>query len=112
MKQINFRIDENIYEILELISKQINESIPNISKRIILENIVDVRINIALEAYKQCKIGFKKAWKISGLSFFEFNNLLIKNNIESPISEDLDDKIIETALQINENDIFKKISRK
>jgi len=107
MKQINFRVDEEVFEILKIISTQLNETIPNLSKRLILDNIRELRKEIALKGYQEEKLSLKTAWKISGLSFLEFNNLLVKKNIEPPIPEELDDKLIEIALKIEENDIFK-----
>ena len=107
MKQINFRVEESVFEILKIISTQLNETIPNLSKRLILENIGELRKKIALHGYQEGKLGLKTAWKISGLSFLEFNNLLVKNNIEPPIPEELDDKLIEIALKIEKKDLFK-----
>lgn len=107
MKQINFRVEEEVFEILRMISIQLNETIPNLSKRLILEHMGDLRKKIALKGYQEAKLSLKTAWKISGLSFLEFNNLLVQNNIEPPIPEELDDKLIEIALKIEEKDIFK-----
>ena len=107
MRQINFRLSDEEYDILDLLSHHLNESIPNLSKRILLENLADIRIKIALKAYQKNKIGLKKAWKLSGLSFFEFNKLIVENNIEPPIPEELDDKLIEIALDIKQEDLFK-----
>ncbi len=87
---------------IDSLSTQLNETIPNISKKIILENLGEIRKKIALQGYKENKIGLKKAWKISGLTFFEFNNLLVQNNIEPPIPEELDDKLIDISLKIEE----------
>lgn len=108
MKQINFRVDEELYEILKLLASQLDESIPNLSKKIILDNLSDIRKKIALKGYEEKKIGLKKAWKISGLSFLEFNNLLIESNIEPQISDNLDDKLIDIALNIKKSDILKE----
>jgi predicted HTH domain antitoxin len=75
MKQINFRLTDEEYDLLNLLSVNLNESIPNLSKKILLENLSDIRTKIALKAYQENKIGLKKAWKLSGLSFFEFISL-------------------------------------
>jgi predicted HTH domain antitoxin len=107
MKQLNFRLSDEEYNILEVLSHHLNESIPNLSKKILLENLAEIRIKIALTAYQENKIGLKKAWKLSGLSFLEFNNLLVEHQIEPPIPEALDDKLIEIALDIKKEDLFK-----
>jgi len=107
MKQINFRLSDEEYNILEVLSHHLNESIPNLSKKILLENLAEIRIKIALTAYQTHQIGLKKAWKLSGLSFFEFNKLVVEHQIEPPIPEELDDKLIEIALDIKKEDLFK-----
>ncbi|MHA1266845.1 MAG: UPF0175 family protein [Candidatus Helarchaeota archaeon] len=108
MRQINFRLTEEEYESLRLLAIHLGESVPKLSKRILLENLTEVRVKIALEAYRTNKIGLKKAWKLSGLSFPEFNKLLVEKNIEPSIPEELDDKLIKIALKIKEEDVFKK----
>ncbi len=108
MKQINFRLSEEEYESLKLLAIHLNESVSNLSKRILLENLSEIRVRIALKAYQENKISLKRAWKLSGLSFPEFNKLLVENHIEPPIPEELDDKLIEIALDITEEDVFKR----
>ena len=108
MKQVNFRLADEEYELLMLLAEQLNDSVPNLSKKILLENISDVRKKVALKAYEQKKIGLKKAWKLSGLTFYEFNELLVANDVEPNIPDDVDDKLINLALNIKKEDILKK----
>ena len=56
MKQINFRVNNEIYEILQMLASQLNISIPNLSKKIIMDKLSEIRIKIALKGYKKKRL--------------------------------------------------------
>ncbi len=106
MKQINFRLTEEEYEIIKEIASVMEKSIPNLLKELSLKELTTVRRKIALDLYAQKKVGFKRAWKLSGLSFYEFQQALISAHIEPNIPEELEDKMIAGALSLRKEDIF------
>ncbi|MHA1646311.1 MAG: hypothetical protein ACTSVL_01960 [Promethearchaeota archaeon] len=106
MNQINFRLSKDEYDIVKLMAKLSNHSIPALIKDLTKSEIKKRGKKMALELYKQNKIGFKTAWKISQLSFHEFTHFLVNNGIEPHISEDLDKKMVNIADNLNFNDIF------
>ncbi|MHA1720440.1 MAG: UPF0175 family protein [Promethearchaeota archaeon] len=106
MNQINFRLSKDEYEIVKLLANLSNLSVPAMIKEFTKAEIKKKGKKLALELYKQNRIGFKKAWKISQLSFHEFTQLLVENNIEPHINEDIDDKMINLVDNLNFDDIF------
>lgn len=57
----------------------------------------EIKIPVILELYKTGKIGFKRAWLMSGLSFPNFAHLLNENDIDPHISESLEEKMFHIA---------------
>ncbi|MHA1728027.1 MAG: hypothetical protein ACTSWY_04780 [Promethearchaeota archaeon] len=106
MKQINFRLTEDEYEIVDNISKILDKSIPSLLKEIGMKEIEKICPKLALNLYRNNKIGLKKAWKLSRLTFFEFIQLLIENNIEPNIPDELDEKMVDLAQNLKISDIF------
>lgn len=106
MNQINFRLSKDEYDTVKLIANLSNISIPALIKDLTKSEIKKRGKKLALELYKQNRIGFKKAWKISQLSFHEFTQLLVNNGIEPHISEELDKKMVNLADSLNFDDIF------
>lgn len=101
MKQINFRIEDDFYQILSLIAAQLKVSIAEISKQFILDKMSEKRLEISLQLYQQGKIGLKKAWRLSGLTAFEFRRILIEKNIEPVSDPKTEDQALENALQLD-----------
>ncbi|HMF33978.1 MAG TPA: hypothetical protein VKK79_21315, partial [Candidatus Lokiarchaeia archaeon] len=108
LKQINFRLTEEEYEVIQQIAAILEKSIPTLLKELSLKELTDVRKKIALNLYEQKKIGLKRAWKLSGLSFYEFQQAIIAANIEPNIPEELVDKMIAGALSLRKEDLFPK----
>lgn len=106
MYQINFRVSSEEYEIIKLYSEFSDKSIPSIMKENALIEIKKKAKILAIELYRQNKIGFKQAFKLSFLSFHEFIQLLIENDIEPNISDELDNCLIENVKKITFEDIF------
>ena len=72
MAQINFRVDNSIKLIMDILARNEGKSIAQIAKEYILKNIEPVRVDLAFNLLKEGKIGRKKAWKISGLEYSLF----------------------------------------
>lgn len=106
MKQINFRLSDQEYKNFEEMAKILKKSVPSLIKEISLNELNKLNRDLSLELYKKGQIGFKKAWLLSGLDFMEFINLLVENKIEPNIPDDLDNKMIESALNTSIEDIF------
>ena len=106
MNQINIRLSKEEYAIVKLIADLSNLSIPALIKDLTRTEIKKKGKKLALELYKQNTIGFKNAWKISQLSFHEFTQFLVDNNVEPHISEDLDKKMIKMVDQLHFDDLF------
>ncbi len=83
-----------------------DKSIPNLLKELSLKELNAMRQKFALDLYAQKKMGFKRAWKLSGLSFSEFLQAIIAAHIEPNISEELEDKMIAGALALRKEDLF------
>jgi len=100
MKQINFRLTEDEYQLVELISKYLQKSVPTLLKELGMKEIKVKGVELALNLYKNNKIGLKKAWKLSQLPFHEFSQLLVENGIEPNIPDDLDQEMIDKPSNI------------
>ncbi|MCF2141794.1 MAG: hypothetical protein K9W44_17205 [Candidatus Lokiarchaeota archaeon] len=88
MAQINFRIDKEIKEIVDIISKNLGISAAELAKQATLKEISRLRVNLAFNLLKAGKIGRKRAWTISGLSTLEFLNEWTKRGVEEVISDE------------------------
>jgi predicted HTH domain antitoxin len=106
MKQINFRLSEQEYNIAEELAKLLGTSVPALLKEMGLKELNEVRVNLALDMYRKHKVGLKRAWKVSGLPFLEFLHVLSEHKIEPDIPEELEEHMIATALELNLDDIF------
>ena len=86
MGQINFRIEEDVKEIIDLIAENRGISTAELAKRATLKEISEIRVDLAFQLLKEGKIGRKRAWKLSGLSTLEFLNEWTKHGAEEVIS--------------------------
>ena len=75
---------------------------------LVLEKSQEKRLDIALLLYEKGKIGLKRAWKLSGLTVFEFRRILIEKEIDPPYEEKIENQALENALSINLNEHRKK----
>jgi uncharacterized protein (DUF1778 family) len=72
MDQINFRIDSEDGEIAKLLAESTGTTLADIARRAFLKEIRPKRVDLAFKILAEGKIGFKRAWKISGLEYREF----------------------------------------
>jgi len=101
IKQVNFRINDEEYQILSLIAESSHLSIAELSRKLIFEKSSQFRQDLALQLYQNGKIGLKQAWKIYGLSSIEFQQLMNSKNIELYYDEKLEEKTLATALSLD-----------
>ncbi len=94
MAQINFRVNKEIKNIVDFISKTKGISAAEIAKRATLKEISDMREKIAFDLLKKGKIGRKKAWSLSGLSAMEFLKKWTENECEEKIPDSTVEKEI------------------
>ena len=92
MAHINFRIDEEIKDIIDLIAEMQGITAAELAKRATLKEISSERVEIAFRLLAEGKIGRKKAWKISGLGAHEFLNEWTRRDAEEKIDEGSMDK--------------------
>lgn len=88
MAQINFRVDKDIKEIIDFISRNLGISAAELAKKATIKEISLIRVKIAFELLKTGKIGRKRAWTLSGLSSMEFLNEWTKRGAEEQLSEE------------------------
>ena len=100
MKQINYRLSEEEYYLAREMAKLLGKSVPALLKEMGLKEINDARVNLALNLYANDKIGLKRAWKLSCRPFIEFLHLLKEHDIEPNLSDELEDKMMDNALNL------------
>lgn len=69
--------------------------------------ISNIRVDLAFKLLNEGKIGFKKSWIISGLSYQEFLNEWSKRGITEEISEEAMEKGNELALSLSLEELKK-----
>ncbi|MHA1784665.1 MAG: UPF0175 family protein [Candidatus Helarchaeota archaeon] len=111
MKQINFRLTDEEYQFIEELAKVLGKSVPSLLKELSMKEIDTIRIKMALELYADNKIGLKKAWKLSNLPFIKFLEQLQERDIEPNIPNELDEKMVNLALNLKMDEIFSNKSK-
>ncbi len=89
MYQINFRVGENEKEILEKIARIKNISLAELSKRFVMKELEQLRVDIAFDLMQEGKISKKKAFKMSGLTYYEFMHEGVKRKVTEKLPEEL-----------------------
>jgi len=68
-------IDEDLVELLTEVSEASETSISSILSEYLNDKLADDRVELSVQQYKAGNLTAMKAWKLSGLSFDEFNAL-------------------------------------
>lgn len=108
MRQINFRIDDDGYALIKRLAEERDVSIAEFAKQLVLERVGELRLEVALALYAGGKIGLKRAWRLSGLEYFEFRRALIGRDIEPRYDAELEDKTLTNALSLDLNQFRKQ----
>jgi len=106
MKQINLYVDEKSFKALKYFAKEVDMPTSTLAKQITIPEIKKFLVDKSIEEYKSGRIGFKRAWKLSRISFFEFVNELIKQDIEPPLSEKVQDYGEEVRKKVRDDEVF------
>ena len=72
MEQINFRVQADEKRVLQAIADVKGISVPELVKQTVLKEITPIRVALAFQLLREGKIGRKRAWVMSGLSYHEF----------------------------------------
>jgi len=112
MEQINFRVQEDEKRVLKALAEIKGISIPELVKQAVLKEIAPVRANLAFQLLKDGKIGRKRAWVISGLSYHEFMVEWSKREAEEAIPEESTEKELRLVENIDLTKYLRKPSPK
>ena len=107
MEYINFRLSKIEKEILTEIANSRGISAEEFIKNSIFKEMAPFRVNLAFNLLKEGKIGFKRTWKISGLTYHEFLIEWSKCGAEEKISQIEEEKNLKTALSLDLAPYFK-----
>ncbi|MHA1584358.1 MAG: DUF6290 family protein [Promethearchaeota archaeon] len=111
MGQINFRISEDEKAILQLYAQIKGLTVTELVKNHIFEMISQDRIDLAFKLLEEGKIGRKKTWKISGLNGQEFLKEWTRRNAEEKIPDELTEKTLKFALNLDSIDFLKNTKK-
>lgn len=106
MKQINFRVSDDEYELVAMVAKILGKPVPAMMKDLGFKALRDASIDLAVNLYKDGSIGLKRAWMMTGLEFHEFTGLLVDRGIDPPDSVELVDRAIASARNTRIEDMF------
>ena len=101
MQQVNFRLSKEEKEILQQIARTKGISIAELAKNAVLNEIKKDRIEIAFSLLKEGKIGKKRAFIFSSLTYNEFTLELNRRNIQEICSQEAFELGFEIALNLD-----------
>lgn len=99
MHQVNIRISEEEFKVLDLISKKENIPITSLFKSIVGPSFENWKIQKIIELHQKGSIHFKEAAALSGLSLIEFLNKIKESGIKPEFTEEMElasERIAET----------------
>ncbi len=105
-KQLNMLLQAEKVDALEFFAKEEHLPHTTLAKKIFLEAMEKFLVNESINLYAKGRIGLKKAWKLSGLSFFGFLKELEKRKIEPPLSASVQEFGEKVAKKIKREEIF------
>ncbi|MFV2014076.1 MAG: hypothetical protein ACC656_01485 [Candidatus Heimdallarchaeota archaeon] len=97
MAQINLKLTNDEYDLLQYYAEKSNIPTSTALKSIIKEYFDQWKIDYLLKEYCSGRLGFKKAWKMSGLQFNEWLLTLEKSDLELELPEIIEKKSEEIA---------------
>jgi len=108
MEQINFRLKAEDKRILQQISKFKGISVAEYIKRIVLNDLSAIKIDAAFDLLREGKIGRKRAFFLSGLTYNEFTLELNRRGIQEHTSEEAFERGIEIAKDLDLTPFLRK----
>lgn len=106
MSQVNLRIPEEEYYLLELIAKRENLPITSLFRMIINPSFKEWKIKNTFDLYARGEIGFKRAMLLSGLTPYEFLDYLETHEIEPPHTESMERRSAQIADQLSSEQLL------
>lgn len=103
MEQINFRISPEEKRMLQIIADERSITITELARSALFKEIAPKRVDFAFKLLAEGKIGRKKAWVLSGLTYHEFLVEWTKRGAEEHIPD---------SITVNELEIITKIDLK
>ena len=107
MEQINFRLLKDEKDILATIARSRGISMAEFAKKAVLKEISPLRVDLSFNLLKEGKIGFKRGWKISGLTYHEFLIEWSNRGAEEKISQIAEEEGLKAALSFDLKPYFK-----
>ncbi len=107
MDQINFRVQEEEKIVLQTLADYAGLSVPEYVKRLVLNDIKEIRIKTAFSLLKGNKISRKKAWILSGMSYHEFMMEWVAEGFEESVPDQVLDQELKLALSLDLHSFLK-----
>ncbi|HMF30793.1 MAG TPA: hypothetical protein VKK79_05240 [Candidatus Lokiarchaeia archaeon] len=101
MQQVNFRLTDDEKRVLIALAETRGISIAELAKEAVLKEISAIRVDLAFQLLQEGKIGFKRAWTLSGLTYHEFLVEWSHRGAEEVISEEAEKKALKVALDLD-----------
>ncbi len=108
MPQINFRVNDDEALFIQAIAEIRGISAPEIAKQALMKTISPLRVDIAFQLLKDGKIGRKHAWKLSGVSYYEFLQEWTKRGAEEIINDEAEAKGLEFRVKTRSQELSEK----
>ena len=105
--QVNIRISEEEYKILDLISKKENIPITSLYKSIVGPTFEKWKIQKIIELHQKGYIHFKEAADFCSLSLIEFLNKIKESGIEPEFTDEMELASEKLAETLTRNKLFK-----
>ena len=102
MSQLSFKFPEKEMKFLKWYSKKTAEPLGTIYRKVTLDQFINWKQSVLLDAYTNGTIGIKQFTNIGGMTFNECLLLSKQNNVDPPYNELLDihsAQVIETLYQ-------------
>ena len=107
MHQLNIRISDEDFKILEFIARRENIPITSLFKVIIGPSFEQWKINKIIELHQKGSIHFKEAARLSGLSLIEFLKKIKESGIEPEFTDEMELASERIAETITREKLFK-----
>ncbi|TFF87570.1 MAG: ribbon-helix-helix protein, CopG family, partial [Promethearchaeota archaeon] len=91
MAQINIRLENEIYEVIDFLAQKKNVSKSEIARQLLMKSLNDILLPILINDYQQGKISLKKIIKFTDLPPIEVMRRISTSIDEPPISPEIDD---------------------
>ena len=101
MSQINFRLNEEDTKIFKEIAKKEGRTLTYLARNAFMMHMREERVNFAFEYLREGKIGFKEAFKMSGLTYHEFMLEWAKRDAKEQIPNEIVEEHLKNALNFD-----------